>query len=52
MWLQWVTAVHSRLPSGYSESQQITTGYRAGNQVATVGHSRLELVDEWLQWVT
>ena len=32
------------LPSGYSGLPQITTGYRAGNQVVTVGYNRLELV--------
>ncbi len=48
MWLQWVTAGHSRLPSAYSGLQQVTGGYRAGNQVITVGYSRLQLVTEWL----
>ena len=52
MWLQWVTAGHSRLPSAYSGLQQVTAGYREGNQVITVGYSRLQLVTEWLQWVT
>ena len=28
MWLQWVTAGYSRLPSGYSELQRVTAGYR------------------------
>ena len=44
MWLQWDTAGHSMLPSGYSGLPQDKTGYRAGNQVVTVGYSRLELV--------
>ena len=52
MWLQWVKAGHRRLSSGYIGLQQVTAGYRAGNQVVTVGYSRLELVTEWLQWVT
>ena len=40
-WLQWVRAVYSRLPSGYSGLQQITAGY-----------NRLQRVTAWLQWVT
>ena len=32
-WLQWVTGGYSRLPSGYSVLQQVTTG----NRVVTVG---------------
>ena len=47
-WLQWVTAGCSRLPSGYSGLQQVSTGHR----VVTVGYSRLQQVTEWLQWVT
>ena len=60
-WLQWVTAGYSRLQSGYSVLQQVTTaGYHsrlpsgyswvtAGYSKLQSGYSRLQHVTEWLQ---
>ena len=47
-WFQWGTAGYSRLPSGCSGLQRVTTRY----PVAIVGYSSLQQVTEWLQWVT
>ena len=40
-----ITVGYHMLPSGYSGLQQVT----ACNRVVTVGYSRLQQVNEWLQ---
>ena len=37
---------------GYSRIQKVTEPVTAGHRVVTVDYSRLQLVTEWLQWVT
>ena len=47
-WLQCVTTVYSKVPSGYSVLQQVTAGYR----VVTVGYSSSPSGYSELQQVT